>query len=468
MTEKKIEKFERKFPQVVLLGRANVGKSTLYNKLADKYESLVSDIAGTTRDIKKTVIGWQGTRFTLVDTGGLSTVHLSSAINNVNDEDINKKIVKEAIKAVKKSDLIVFVVDTKDGLMPEDRDIVLWLKKREYRFILVANKTDKSSQRPDAMEFMKLGADDPIPVSATTGAGTGDLLDEIVTRLDLTTIQKDAGAPTIRKNLLYIKTSIIGKPNVGKSTLLNAIIGEERVMTSPQAHTTREPIDTEITYGNHAMTLIDTAGIRKKSNITPRSIEKHGVAMSLKAMKRSDVILLVIDGAGDIGRQDLKLAQEALNDRVSIIIVVNKIDKIESLKDADHLHVIKAVQHNFNFIKWAPVMLLSAKTSKNVHKVLDKVVEVYSNRIQRIEQTELRDIMTKLTKRYPTPKKRGAKLPPQIIGFNQTQTNPPHFEVVYKGKGIIPLTYLKRFEKALRENYDFSGTPIIIHQNKVK
>ncbi len=475
MTRKKLEKFERSFPQVVLLGRANVGKSTLYNKLSDKYESLVSNIAGTTRDIKKIVISWQGTRFTLVDTGGLTTKHLldektktTKTDNSDSLDDIDKKIVKEAIKAVKRSSLILFVVDTREGIMPEDRDIVLWLQKRKFPFVLVANKADKPSQRFETQDFLRLGIDEPIPVSASTGIGTGDLLDYIVERLDLKTLQKNSKKPTEYKNLSYLNVAIIGKPNVGKSTLLNTIIGEERAITSSTAHTTREPIDTEITYDNHAITLVDTAGIRKKANIAPKSIEKHGVAMSLRAMKRSDVILLVVDGAGDIGRQDLKLAQEALKNRVSIIIAVNKIDKIDSLKEADHLQVIKAVQRNFNFIKWAPVVLLSAKTSKNVHKVLDMAIKVYSNRIQRISQEDLRSIMEQITKKFAPPKKRGAKQPTQIIGFNQTGTNPPHFEVVYKGKGMLPITYLKRFDKGLREMHDFSGTPIIIHQNKVK
>lgn len=476
----KLKTIEPNIPKVVLLGRTNVGKSTLFNKISEKYKALVSSEPGTTRDINMSIVNWQGVEFELIDTGGLTSIHLQGYkkqdTRNKQDE-LDSKIVKKAIAAVKRADLIVWLVDAKHGLLKEDKDIATWLKKRNYHVILAANKADNNKLRQSISEFYKLGFGEPVAISASSGSGVGDLLDKIISHIrPISHIKQQPTSTFISPNLLSstsINVAIIGRPNVGKSSLLNKLLGEERVIVSDQPHTTREPIDTEVHYNNHNITLIDTAGIRKKSKIKLKSVEKKGVALSLKAMARADVVLLMFDLAGDLGQQDLKLAQEILKARVGIIIVANKLDILdkdilrESALSQRQSALEDAVLKNFNFIKWAPVVLISALTGKNVNKIYDLVLEVQNNRSKIVDDEELADLISKLSAKQPPPKKRNALTRPKVLGLKQISSAPPHFEVIYKGKGILPLTYLKYIEKGLREKFEFSGTPIIIHQRKI-
>ncbi len=512
-----IKKKHTNLPKVVLLGRANVGKSTLFNKLTEKYVSMVSEVAGTTRDIKDAVVHWQKHTFEIIDTGGLTTPHLTKTKKRIEEDAddmeafIDKHIVKQALEAVDKADLILFVVDSYDEVHTDDIKITKWLKKHtNQKIVLVANKADNDKLKYASADFYQLGIGDPIPVSASSGSGLGDLLDIITEHIpiveehrkvnynheeaqteadesvedEIKTIEDAIKAKknTVKskedlktdefnkepKDTSPINVAIIGRPNVGKSSLLNAIIGEERVIVSSQAHTTREPIDTEFEYSGRTITLIDTAGIRRKARIPFKSLEKESVALSLKSIKRADVVVLVVDGS-ELGKQDLKLAEEALKQRVALIIIINKIDLIkEALHGADHIKVKKGIQHTFNFIKWAPVMLLSATTGKNVHKVLDQIIEVYKNYKSTLKPKELNELLREFVTKRPAPKKIHAKRRPFVVGMRQIATEPPHFEVTYKGKGMLPLTYLNYLEKGLRERYDFSGTPIIIHQFHIK
>lgn len=484
-------KKQSNLPRVVLLGRANVGKSTLFNKMAEQYASMVSDVAGTTRDIKDAIVEWQNHTFELIDTGGLTTKHLVNQKGEPEDEIeafLDKHIVKHALDALENADLILFVVDAQDEVMGDDSIITKWLKQHAKQpIVLVANKADNKTLLHATGGFYQLGIGDPVPVSATSGAGVGDLLDvitehipvvEITNNLQQTTDDeqqpiddedKEQEASSQMPDASSITAAIIGRPNVGKSSLLNAILGEERVIVSPQAHTTREPIDTELEYQGHTITLVDTAGIRRKARIKMGSMEKESVALSLKSMKRADIVILVVDGAGGLGKQDLKLAEEALKQRVAMLIVVNKIDLIaEQLREADHIKVKKAVQHTFNFIKWAPVMLLSAETGKNVHKVLDQLIEINENYQREVPAKDLNELMREFVSKRPAPKKRYAQSRPYVVGMRQFDTKPPHFEVTYKGKGMLPLTYLRYLERGLRERHSFEGTPIIMHQHHLK
>lgn len=473
---KHVKTIDRKLPRVVLIGRANVGKSTLFNKLTEKYEAMVSDIAGTTRDIKRSSVAWQDLQFELVDTGGLNGKHLkkftiannsvSSPKFNIDDDfetEIDVEIIRKSLEIVLQADLLLFVTDVRDGLMPEDKEIADWLKKQNLPVILVSNKADGATLRQQSAEFFQLGMDDPLSVSAASGSGTGDLLDKIVSILKYTghpaQDAKEQGHP--------FSISFIGRPNVGKSSLVNTILGYDRVIVSDTPHTTREPIDTAIEYHNTPITLIDTAGIRRKAHIPLKSLEKSGVTLSLKSMQRSDVIFLVVDGSLPIGKQDLKLAHEALNARIGIVVVINKIDLLDNLKNADHIQVKRAVQKTFNFIKWAPVVLLSAKTGKHVSKILDHALAVYENYNRMIPADELDSFKMRIVQRKGPPKKRTAKSRPKIHQLVQISTSPPHFEVTYSGTGMLPLVYLKYFEKELRAAYNFEGTPIIIHQRKI-
>lgn len=517
---KKLVKKQSNLPKVVLLGRANVGKSTLFNKLTEKYVSMVSDVAGTTRDIKDAIVKWQKHTFEIVDTGGLTTDHLTKVKKQINEQDddleafIDKHIVKQALEAVSGADLILFVVDAYDEVHADDVKIAKWLKQNaEQKVVLVSNKADNDALTHASAGFYKLGMGDPISVSASSGIGVGDLLDVITSHIPVVTqdevdefiaakeeVQEEQTEDEIEtiedaieerakqkersddeeedtqemsleepQDKSPINVAIIGRPNVGKSSLLNAIVGEERVIVSSKAHTTREPIDTEFEYAGHAMTLVDTAGIRRKAKIPFKSMEKESVALSLNSIKRADVVALVVDGAGGLGKQDLKLAEEALKQRVALVIVVNKIDLISDiLHDADHIKVKKGIQYTFNFIKWAPVMLLSAATGKNVHKVLDQIIEVHANYKRQIKPKHLNELLREFVTKRPAPKKIHAKRRPFVVGMRQIDTAPPHFEVTYKGKGMLPLTYLKYIERGLRQRYDFTGTPIIMHQFHIK
>lgn len=465
-----------KLPRVALVGRTNVGKSTLFNKLAERYEALVSDIAGTTRDIKRTIITWQEQQFELYDTGGLTTEHLERSKKKASefsehDELIEYKIIDKALSAVKEADLILFVVDARDGLLAEDKEIALWLKKKNLPILLVSNKADGQYLRQSADEFYQLGFDDPIKVSAVSGAGSGDLLDAVVNTVN--TIEHTDPATD---ELPPIRVSIIGRPNVGKSSLLNALIGEERVIVSSTPHTTREPIDTTIIHDNREITLVDTAGIRRKSKISLKSLEKEGVKLSLKSIERSDICLLVIDPSSDVGQQDLKLAELAVRARVGVIIISNKLDLMQQT-DYDLRDLPLAIETTFNSINWAPIIPLSALTKKNVHRVFDMIKSVYENRSQIINQVELDELRKRLVAKQAPPRKKAlgrkgtrAYKPtpaPRIITLKQLSTAPPHFELLYRGKGIITSQYLKYIEKGIRQQYDFTGSPIIINQRRL-
>jgi len=464
-------------PQVVLIGRVNVGKSTLYNKLAEKYEAMVSDIAGTTRDIKHTAIFWQGCSFDLYDTGGLIGHHLSKKYKTKKSADIDEKIIAKAVNAVRQADLILYLVNAQDGILKEDKEIAQWLKTlrqaqgKRKKILLVANKADGVKLRQASAEFFQLGFGEPIPTSAASGAGGGDLLDKIINQLNLKPIaeEKPRSSPVI-------KVSIIGRPNVGKSSMLNMLLGEDRVIVSEKPHTTREPIDTLISYKNQDLILIDTAGIRRKAKISFKSLEKQGVNLSLKTIERSDVVLLIVDPLQRVGQQDLKLAQLITNARTSVIIVSNKVDLLEDT-DLDLQKLPAALQHTFNVIDWAPIILTSALTGKNTHKIFDLIISVYKNYSRIVLQPDLDVVRKKLVSKQTPPRKKPlgrkgtrsykVKSPPRLVNLKQVSTQPPHFEIVYRGVGILPTNYLKYFERGLRQAFDFAGTPIIINQNKV-
>jgi GTPase len=479
-----IKKIKSNLPRVVLLGRTNVGKSTLFNKLAEHYEAMVSDIAGTTRDIKSSIINWQGASFELFDTGGLSAQHLNHKKTKTRENkkiEIELKIIDKALDAIKDAVLILFIVDSRDGLLKEDKDIALWLKKKKLKVMLVANKADGKKLQQATADFFKLGLGEPQPVSATTGSGSGDLLDKVIENLKIDKSSTIHLVPS-PKTLKPIRVSIIGRPNVGKSSLVNNILGEERVIVSSTPHTTREPIDATFDYKGKEITIVDTAGIRRKAKISFKSLEKKGVNLSFKSLNKSEVALLVVDPSQTIGQQDMKLAQLARSCRVGIILVMNKVDLFEtSLRGSAFSQrqsaIAPAIQKTFNTIKWAPIILISALTGKNVHKLFDLIIQVQQNHSRIILQPELDKLRKKLVAKKSPPKKKTLGHPgtrmykvkpaPKIVNLKQTSTSPPHFELLYRGIGILPLAYLQYFEKGLRTEFEFTGTPIIIHQTKI-
>jgi len=449
-----------KLPLVAIFGRVNVGKSTLFNRLAEKDKALVSKIAGTTRDANHAQVSWRGYSFLLVDTGGIMELkHLVEKKRPT--DDIEAKVQKQARDYLSRADLILFLVDTRAGLLPDDKQIALFLKKNNLttKLILVANKADSPNLRKETAEFNRLGLGEPLPISAANGSGTGDLLDKIISFLP-------TKAETKEKNEA-IKVGIIGQPNVGKSSLLNAILGEEKVIVSPTPHTTREPQDTELVYQDKNIILIDTAGISKKGQASVRAkskrqtLEKLSIAKSLKILKQADVALLVIDITRRLTRQDARLVEEILAKKASLIIVANKWDLIT---EKDEKKFKEYIYHTLPFVSWAPIIFVSAKTGKRVKKILDLVLEIATQRKQTISENALAKFLKSLIKRHPPTGRRGRH--PYIYEIKQTDIAPPAFIVRLRPGDNLSESYRRFIENYLREKFNFLGTPLVVYIEK--
>lgn len=471
------------FPTIILFGRTNVGKSTLFNKLMGKSQAMVSKIPGTTRDSNVGTVEWQGPaprfsgagqgrQFQLVDTGGiLNTKFLrgKSKLKKIgpapvlwSEANIDNLVQLRVKEHIKQASLILFLVDTKQGLVEQDREMSILLKRligKKTPILLVANKADTQKQRNNTAEFYKLSLGDPIPVSAANGSGTGDLLDIIVKKLP--SLKSSA------KEYEQTKIAILGRPNVGKSSLLNAIIGEEKVIVSALPHTTREPKDLSVKYKDYYFTFIDTAGlVKKKSKVTKNELIKLGIIKSLATIKQADIALLILDISEAISHQDTKIADEILKQNVSLIIVANKWDKIDNKNTREFNRYINS---KLSFITWAPIIFLSAKNQAKIPQLLQMIIEVKEARSKTIEQDELDQFLTSAV-RHTAPladtKVRGIikkKLRrPQLIKLTQTRTNPPEFSLQIKSKFGLKENYVKYLENRLREKFNLVGTPVTI------
>lgn len=448
-------------PQVVIFGRANTGKSTLFNRLIEKPKALTSKIAGTTRDLNIGRVFWNGLNFDLIDTGGIETIlpkkklkQLAPAANL----DFAHEIISRTQAALKKADLILFVVDVQAGLLPADRELIRACRQLlpDKKIILVANKTDSLKYQNRSAEFYKLGLGDPVLVSAVTGLGTGDLLDIVVSNLKKF---KSSKANQI-ESAQALKITIIGKPNVGKSSLLNAILGENRVIVSPIAFTTRESIDTELEYSGQKITLIDTAGIRRQAKIA-EGLEHISVKTSLANAQSSDLCLLVIDLSEPITVQDKKLSELLLQSKTSIIIIANKWDLIEN-KETNTINKYQTyIYRHFPYLTWAPIIFLSAKTQQNVHRVLDLALQICQNRKLKISDSALNKFLKNAIKKHrPSQSKLYGR--PYLYGFTQVKTDPPRFEIKCSKNLRINPTYIRYLENALRQEFQLEGIPVQI------
>lgn len=448
-----------KLPIVTIIGRTNVGKSTLFNRILEEPKALVSEIPGTTRDIQTAATTWCGKTFLLVDTGGLD-------IDPGNE--IETKVKLQAEKITKKARLVIFVVDVRAGLMPQDRKLAREILRSKKPTIFVTNKSDSATLRLSSAdkEWLRLSLGQPLAISATTGIGVGDLLDEIVNRL---------GAPSAEKIKPAIKIAIIGKPNVGKSSLLNAILGEERFITSSLPHTTREPVDTLIIYSKDAETkipilLVDTAGIRRRARISP-GLEQAGVSRSLEAVRRADVVLFVLDLGEPLGVQDKHLAGMLEKQQKGVIILGNKWDIINAkCKDQNAKVRLDKTYKNLIYrflpmLDFAPAIFTSALERKNVHKILNAALDVHRKMYLEFDEKELLAFWEKL---------RQASIPgggirhPQLYSFKQTWKNPPRFHVALRERTPLNPAYLRFLEKKLREWYDLEGIPIQVLSKNIK
>lgn len=450
-------------PTVVLVGRVNVGKSTLFNRLLGVPHSLVSPYPGTTRDVQEALVSWRGIAFSLIDTGGLDA--------GAEPTGIFKQVITHAKHAIERADLILFITDAKDGMLPSDRQIARELRRHTEKTIMVVNKADNPTLRSHASEGTRLGFGDPIAVSAINGAGTGDLLDCIVKRI-ITTPDRTPLLPPIPA----IHLAIIGKPNVGKSTLLNAILGYERVIVSPSAHTTREPVDTPFVWNDIPMVLIDTAGIRRKARVK-KGLEHAGVKRSIAVLERADVALLVIDMSLGIDDQDKQLAHFIERSHVGVIIVPNKWDLVQHADAHGPSHVpamrmgaeknlgathLKYVYGKLPFLTWAPVVFASALNKYHLTAIMQTAVQTIRARGLEISPEELTIFFSAFHGQHPLPRLGETKRRPFFMYFKQIDTRPPAFELSVKTKEQFPVAYANLLEKEMRRRWDFTGTPVRI------
>jgi len=445
-------------PKVILIGNTNVGKSTLFNRLIEQPKALTSPTAGTTRDILTGQVYWQGINFELLDTGGVETIlptkSLKKLAPNLSSE-FAADIIKKTHQALKKTDLILFIVDLQAGLLPQDKELNKSLKKLNKKIILVANKADNLRLRDKVAEFYKLGLGEPFLVSAQNGLGTGDLLDQIVIGLRKIKRLRKGKKAEIKK---AIKISLIGKPNVGKSSLLNALLGEERFIVSPIPLTTREAIDTYLEYKNQNIILVDTAGIRKQAKII-NALEKASVNRSLSNAKNSDLCLLMLDISEPITVQDSKLSQILIESKASIIIIANKWDVIEEKEIQTQNDFKKYIYRNLPHLSWAPVLFVSAKTHQNVHRVLDLALQVYEARQIKISENALSKFLKTALKKHKPSQAKGTQHP-YLSSLRQIKTNPPEFAIHIRQTDTLNPAYLKYLAKALREKFNLLGAPI--------
>jgi len=447
-------------PKVVIIGRANVGKSTLFNRLIEKPKALISKIAGTTRDINIGQVYWQGINFELIDTGGVETILTSKKLKNLTPKPNEKyalEIIQRTHAALKEADLILFLVDIQAGLLPQDKELNMALKKLNKEIILVANKTDSLKYESKAAEFYKLGLAEPILISAINGLGTGDLLDAVVQKLKKIKKVRKTEKFTITD---AIKITILGKPNVGKSSLLNAVLGEDRVIVSPTPFTTREAIDTYLEYKKQNFIIVDTAGVRKQAKIG-KGMEKTSVKKSLNNAKKSDICFLVIDLVKPITSQDKKLSKILLDAKVNIVIIANKWDLIPDKNDKIQKKYEQYIYSRFPYLTWAPIIFISALTGKNVHRVLDLALEVNQSRQTKIPDTALSRFLKQAIKRHRPTKAKGIKAP-RLIDLRQIKTNPPKFQLRISKNDSLSPAYIKYLENALRQKFNLMGTPLNI------
>lgn len=428
-------------PIVTIVGRPNVGKSTLFNRLAGRRIAITEDTPGVTRDRIYAECEWLDNHFTLIDTGGIEP--------NTTDT-IFTQMRKQAEIAIDMADVILFMVDGKEGITGADYEVAQMLRKSKKEIILVCNKIDKFVDEDNIFEFYNLGLGDPISVSSAEALGLGDLLDIIISKF------KDYHDTEVDENIT--KIAVIGKPNAGKSSLINRIVGQERVIVSDIPGTTRDAIDTEFEHDGHKYTLIDTAGIRKKSKIS-ENIEKYSVIRSFAAVERADVCLLVIDALDGVTEQDARIAGYAHENGKGMIIIVNKWDLIDKDNNSFNKY-IEEVRNKLAYLEYAPILTMSALTGQRSNKVLEMINEVMEFRNLRISTGILNDIITESVLMNPPRTVKGKRL--KILYATQVSVAPPKFVVFCNDSSLVHFSYVRYLENKIRENYEYKGNPVII------
>ena len=429
---------------VAIVGRPNVGKSTLFNRLTGTRHAIVSDVAGTTRDRQYGKCEWVGHEFSVVDTGGWV----------VNSDDIfEEEIRKQVTLATEESDLILFLVDVKNGVTDLDMQVASILRRTKMPIILCANKTDDNNDRYGAPEFYSLGLGDPVCVSAATGSGSGDLLDLIVEKLG-------PEKPVSEEEERIPRFSVVGRPNVGKSSIINAFIGEDRHIVTDIAGTTRDSILTRYDKFGFDFFLVDTAGIRRKNKVS-EDLEFYSVMRSIRAIENSDVCILMIDATRGIEGQDLNIFQIIQRNNKSLVVVVNKWDLVEDKSQAAIDHFRNAIYERLAPFTDFPIIFASAVTKQRIFKVLETAKEVYLNRKRRVTTAKLNEEMLPLIEAYPPPSIKGKYI--KIKYCSQiADTQIPTFVFYANLPQYVKEPYRRFLENKIRERWDFCGTPINI------
>jgi GTP-binding protein len=471
---------ETELPKVVIFGRTNVGKSSLFNTLIENKQALVSDIEGTTRDANRGQVAWQRQTFELIDTGGIINFDRWLTPSKKKADDlIQAEIEKKAKAHIKQANIILFVVDNRSGLLPQDLELSLLLKKMlsddASKVMLVANKVDSFRHVPKSSDFYRLSLGNVWQVSAATGSGTGDLLDAITTKLKQDGQASESAVPDQEniedepenKQNEEIRVAMIGKPNVGKSSLLNTLAGTEQAIVSPIAHTTREPQDTVISYRGRTIRLVDTAGMsrqgsRQQKKDRSAQLEKLGIEKSLGSLEKADIALFLMSADEPLTHQDSKVLAEIIDRQKSLIIVANKWDLVE---EKNTKKFTQYINRTFPFALWAPIIFISAKTGAKTKKVLDLIIEVAKERQTEIPPSVLNTFLMKIVKIHKPAKAKGEKHP-HIHKFEQKRSNPPLFEVRIGSKDTLHFSYVRFIANRLREKFGFKGTPIRIWVSK--
>ncbi|MDQ0148880.1 ribosome biogenesis GTPase Der [Eubacterium multiforme] len=434
-------------PIVAMVGRPNVGKSTLFNRLAGKRISIVEDTPGVTRDRVYAEADWLNYNFTMIDTGGIEPER---------DDIIVKQMRRQANIAIETADVIVFIVDGKEGLTPADKEVATMLRKSKKPVVLVVNKVDSLKEEENAWEFYNLGIGDPITISAAQGLGLGDMLDEVVKNFDPACLEEVEDE--------YIRIAMVGKPNVGKSSLINKLLGEDRVIVSNVPGTTRDAIDSYLETEEGKFILIDTAGLRRKSKVK-EEIERYSVIRTYTAIERADVCILMIDAQEGVTEQDEKIIGYAHELNKAIMVVVNKWDLIE--KDDKTLDKLKKeLQGELKFLSYAPYVFISALTGQRTNKILTTAKMCYDNYSKRISTGVLNDVINRavLMKEPPIVGLKRMK----IYYATQVAARPPKFIFFVNDANATHFSYQRYLENQLRQSFDFEGTGIQIEYRERK
>ena len=428
---------------IAIIGRPNVGKSTIFNRFVEDRVSIVEDTPGVTRDRIYGKCTWLTKQLRVIDTGGIQ----------LEDQPFDKEIKAQVDIAIEESDVIIFIVSGKDGITSDDMYIAKMLQKQKKPVVLAVNKIDDNSKMDNIYEFYNLGLNDPIAVSGIHGIGIGDLLDECIKKLPVK--QKDDYEGSI-------KFAVIGQPNVGKSSLVNAILNEERVIVSNIEGTTRDAIDTPFVYNGQDYVVIDTAGIRKKGKVY-ENIEKYSVLRALSAIERSDVVLFVIDGEKGIREQDKHVAGYAYEAGKAIIIIYNKWDTVEK-DDKTINEVTLKIRNEFTYLSYAPIIFVSAKTKQRVKDIIPMINDVYNYANLRIDTSILNEVIMDAQMQTPAPAINGKRF--KILYSTQVSTMPPTFVLSVNDPKLLHFSYRRYLENKIREAFGFDGTPIRIIARK--